>query len=425
MNLGSYILWWCTSRCFSLLVYIPMSKHLHLIACPVNEFFRNLKPWAQIYPWTWRTKRWRSSGSVDRGVHQKAASTSTPARCGRCQESCPANISGKKLSPLLHTNLKHHRGAGRGVAPGQGRERQGAAAAGPACMVPPPGAVETSSPASSAVLSRSRDLGLYDLLCLQEQYWSRTSTSRRSSTCAATWCSWKAASPNRRGRVQEHGGQRQPVRRERPGAGDLRKRGADHRPEPRGRDPYWPGCAGSLDARNQKVTTAFVSLMNAAGVSFAVLGNERSAAAKRPGASERISLPELSGREHRHARRLRGQKIVTQCPHCFNTSSTSTPTRRRVRGVTPHPVLSELVDSGRLKLGQQANDGRQNASGSLPRFRYLGRYTASTNSPGTLRAAGVDLVELPRRRAKAFCARRRPYVAGRRRGRAHQQPQGR
>ncbi len=170
---------------------------------------------------------------------------------------------------------------------------------------------------------------------------------------------------------------------------------------------YWPGCAGSLETRNQKVTTALVNLLNAAGVSFAVLANEEKCcgeAARRLG-NEYLyqtlaagNIATLSGYEVK--------KIVTQCPHCFSTLKHEYPQLGGQLEVIHHTqFLAELVGSGRLKLGQPAETGQAEPKRvTYHDSCYLGRYNGLFDQPRQLlTAAGHDLVELPRRRQNAFC----------------------
>ncbi len=170
---------------------------------------------------------------------------------------------------------------------------------------------------------------------------------------------------------------------------------------------YWPGCAGSFDVRNQKVTTAIVNLLSAAGVSFAVLGNEEKCcgeAARRLGneylyqtlAAENVAV--LTGYEVK--------KIVTQCPHCFNTLRHEYPQLGAEFEVVHHTqYLAGLVASGRLKLESKVSDsamGRKRVT--YHDSCYLGRYNGILDEPRRLlAAAGHDLVELPRKGSQAFC----------------------
>ena len=85
---------------------------------------------------------------------------------------------------------------------------------------------------------------------------------------------------------------------------------------------FWVGCAGSFDARAQKVTKAFVEILNAVGMDFAILGNEESCTgdpARRAGNEFVFQMQALQNIETLNMYKV--EKIVTACPHCFNTLS--------------------------------------------------------------------------------------------------------
>ena len=136
---GMQVFWWVhLVLLLAFLVYIPLSKHLHLIMCPVNEFFRNLKPrGGQVRPLDLEDEDLEEYGvsRIDGFTRWQLLDLYACAECGRCQDHCPAWLTGKPLSPkLLMTKLKDHLNeAGPGLrraAAGNGggerrRERRG------------------------------------------------------------------------------------------------------------------------------------------------------------------------------------------------------------------------------------------------------------------------------------------------------------
>lgn len=413
MELGSHILWWVhVALLLTFLVYIPISKHLHLVACPVNEFFRNLKAHgAEIYPMDLENEEVEEFGvsRIEGFTRKQLLDLYACAECGRCQESCPANISGKKLSPkLLHINLKHHLlERGEELRRAKAESGKEAAAAGPASTDAP---VTSSVDLIGGIVTEQEIWACTTCYACQEQCPVQNEHINKIIDLRRNLVLMESRFPKQAGVVfknmEVNGnpfGESALVR------GDLlRKLGVPTIGQnPEAEILYWPGCAGSLDARNQKVTTAFVNLMNAAGVSFAVLGNEEKCcgeAARRLG-NEYLyqslaagNIGTLAGYEVK--------KIVTQCPHCFNTLKHEYPQLGAEFEVVHHTqFLSELVDSGRLKLGQPANDGRaERKRVTYHDSCYLGRYNGILDQPRRLlSAAGHDLVELPRRRSHAFC----------------------
>ena len=114
---------------------------------------------------------------------------------------------------------------------------------------------------------------------------------------------------------------------------------------------FWVGCAGSFDDRAKKITKAFVKLLNNAGVAFAVLGTEESCTgdpAKRAGNEFLFQMQAATNIEVLNAYEV--QKIVTACPHCFNTINNEYPQLGGNYEVMHHTqFLKTLLNDGRLK----------------------------------------------------------------------------
>ena len=115
---------------------------------------------------------------------------------------------------------------------------------------------------------------------------------------------------------------------------------------------FWVGCAGSFDDRAKKITKAFVKLLNNAGVAFAVLGTEESCTgdpAKRAGNEFLFQMQAATNIEVLNAYEV--QKIVTACPHCFNTINNEYPQLGGNYEVMHHTqFLKTLLNDGRLKV---------------------------------------------------------------------------
>ena len=125
---------------------------------------------------------------------------------------------------------------------------------------------------------------------------------------------------------------------------------------------FWVGCAGSFDARAQKVTVAFVKILNAAGVDFAILGNEESCTgdpARRAGNEFVFQMTAIQNVETLNMYNVK--KIVTACPHCFNTLKNEYPALGGTYEVVHHTqLLQELINDGRIKLeGGGAFEGKK------------------------------------------------------------------
>ncbi|MEZ5180154.1 MAG: heterodisulfide reductase-related iron-sulfur binding cluster [Acidimicrobiales bacterium] len=166
---------------------------------------------------------------------------------------------------------------------------------------------------------------------------------------------------------------------------------------------YWVGCAGSFDDKNQKVTQAMAKLMQRAGVDFAILGpNENCTGdpARRSGNEYIFQMLAMQNIETLDGMGVR--KIITQCPHCFNTLMNEYPQLGGRYEVVHHSQFLEwLIDQGKLDLSEAKLDERVVYHDSC----YLGRhndvYLAPRNVIGSL--AGIEVVEATANGTKGMC----------------------
>ena len=166
---------------------------------------------------------------------------------------------------------------------------------------------------------------------------------------------------------------------------------------------FWVGCAGSFDDRAKKITKAFVKLLNNAGVDFAVFGTEESCTgdpAKRAGNEFLFQMQAMTNIEVMNAYEIK--KVVTACPHCFNTIKNEYPGLGGNYEVMHHTqFLKSLLNEGRLTVNGGTYKGKKI---TFHDPCYLGRANAIYEAPrDLLKKLEVELVEMNRCKSRGLC----------------------
>jgi len=166
---------------------------------------------------------------------------------------------------------------------------------------------------------------------------------------------------------------------------------------------FWVGCAGSFDDRAKKITRSFVSILNKIDIKFAVLGTEESCTgdpAKRAGNEFLFQMQAMSNIQVLNAYGVK--KIVTTCPHCFNTLKNEYPGLGGDYEVMHHTqFLTGLMSDGRLKVEGGSFKGKRI---TFHDPCYLGRANNEYEAPRNLLAKlDSELVEMKRCKTKGLC----------------------
>lgn len=167
---------------------------------------------------------------------------------------------------------------------------------------------------------------------------------------------------------------------------------------------FWVGCAGSYDDRYKRVTKAFVKILNSVDVKFAVLGTEESCTgdpARRAGNEFLFQMQAMSNIQVLNGYGIK--KIVTACPHCFNTIKNEYPELGGNYEVIHHSTfLQQLINDGKIKL-----EGGGSFKGKKITYHdscFLGRANNIYEAPrAVLEALDADLVEMKRCRTTGLC----------------------
>lgn len=409
LELARQILWWIhVLLLLAFLVYIPLSKHLHLIMCPVNEFFRNLKPrGGQVESLDLENEEVEEFGvsKIQGFTSKQLLDLYACAECGRCQDHCPAFQSGKALNPkTLMTKLRHHLDEqGPALRAARRAARRSASSA--------------DSPAVSQAAHQAADSRLVGDVMTEDEIWACTTCYSCQEQCPVQNEHVNKIIDMRRYLVMDLGDFPQEAML---AARNVEKNGnpwgvgqqtrADWAKDLEvplagegevGEYLFWVGCAGAVDDRSKKVSRAIVQVLREAGVNFSILGTSEKCCGdpmRRMGNEYLFQMLAQENVEKLNA--LGVTKIVTNCPHCLNALKNEYPAFGGNYEVVHYTQLfNQLIAQGRLRL----------ARGLAERVVYhdscyLGRYQQEYEAPRKLlRTLGVTVLEPSRTRSKSFC----------------------
>jgi Fe-S oxidoreductase len=167
---------------------------------------------------------------------------------------------------------------------------------------------------------------------------------------------------------------------------------------------FWVGCAGSFDQRAQKITKAFVTILEKIGINYAILGKEEMCTGDPVRRAGNEFMFQMMAYQNIQLLNNYGiKKIVTACPHCFNIIKNEYPELGGEYDVIHHSTfLQQLIDEGKIRL---KNEG--NFKGKKITFHdscYLGRANNIYDAPrNVLQALDAELVEMKRCRSNGLC----------------------
>ncbi|MDR1605454.1 MAG: 4Fe-4S dicluster domain-containing protein [Gracilibacteraceae bacterium] len=407
--------WWLHVIIFlGFFVYIPNSKHLHVLAAPFNGYFANLRPaGAQLPTFDPLAEEGEYGvGRVEAFSWKHLLDSFACGECGRCMENCPANLSGKLLNPkkLLCRTIKEHllaRGAALkklGLTSTQGLTDEDFAR------------LERRDPEAAAVLK----LRLAGDVVTEDDIWACTTCGSCQNLCPVSNEHVAKIVDLRRWLVMNEDRYAPELRlafrnsesKFNPWGVSWSERGAWAKesgvPQLKTAGEidvlFWVGCAGSFDSRAQEVSRAVAAILQAAGVRLAILGREEKCCGdfQRRAGNEYL-FRRMAKENIELLQSYKVKRIVTACPHCLNTLKNEYPALGGEFEVTHHTrFILDLLQSGRLSLKTQAEE---DLALVYHDSCYLGRWQGEFEAPRELfrLIPGLRLTEMERCRDKSYC----------------------
>ncbi|MEH7011191.1 (Fe-S)-binding protein [Neobacillus niacini] len=422
-----YVAWWVHLLfLLTFLVYVPQSKHAHLIAGPANVYFNRLEKVGKLKKVDFEDESQESFGvgKIEDFTQHQMIDFYACVECGRCTNMCPATGTGKMLSPMdlivkMRDHLTNHGAAVTSKQPWVPTFAFGNTTGNQiALSASGQGAQETA-----ATLAYNPSL-IGDVIT-EEEIWACTTCRNCEDQCPVmnehvdkiidlrrylvlTEGKLDADAQRAMTNIERQGNPWGLNRKEReswrevredieiPTVKEMNKKGEEFE------YLFWVGSMGSYDNRSQKIALSFAKLLNEAGVKFAILGNKEKNSGDTPRRlGNEFLFQELATKNIEEFEKAEVKKIVTIDPHAYNIFKNEYPDFGLEAEVYHHTeVLYELVRDGKLVPKHAVNEKI-----TFHDSCYLGRYNDVYDPPREILKSipGVQLVEMERNRETGMC----------------------
>lgn len=378
--------WMALGLILAFMPYFPRSKHIHLFFAPLNFLLKpERRSMGELNPLDFEDESIEQFGALhlpDLGWEQIMDAYAC-IMCNRCTEVCPANATGKVLSPAaLEINKRYALNYGDTNMPlTEFAISEEAIWACTAC-----GACIDICPVGNEPMRDILDIRR-GLVLMENNFPEQWQTAFRGMERTAN--PWNIPPAERMAWAK-----------------GLDVATLEQNPNPE--YLWWVGCAPAIDARAQKTTRAFAKILNHAGVDYAVLGQQETCtgdSARRAG-NEYLFF-ELATGNVEMFNEIKPQKIITTCPHCLHTIKNEYPAFGGNYEVVHHTqLINELMDDGKLEVGSWELK-EENIPPPTITFHdpcYLGRQNDILIEPrDVLTNINGRLVEMPRNKVQSFC----------------------
>lgn len=400
-----WTLWWIHGLlALGWVAYLPYApKVMHILTAGVNLFFQEMRPRGRLelldVEGAFERNEVLGYQTLKELTRKDFLDLASCTECGRCEADCPAHLSGKVLSPReIVLELRDHanrefptlslKGRGWRAAPGEGQKQIIGYSVKPeeiwactTCM-----ACVEACPVFIDPLGKILELRRNEVM-IQDKYPEGFAAAFKGMDGRGN--PWDMPASERLAWTK---GLDVPV------VSAL----AASNPSPDFEYLFFVGCAAAFDPRTQKIARSMVKILKAAGIKFAILGEEEGCTgdpARRIG--HEYIFQQLAKQNIETFKNYSVRKILTICPHCYNTLKNEYPALGGQYEMIHHTeLIGKLVNEGRLKLTKEVQ-----ATISYHDSCYLGRYNRIFEAPRNIlkKIPGVKLIEMERRRERGMC----------------------